>query len=252
MITLAEFKNYLQISETENDPIIQGFINSAIVKLGAMCNRNFTKSDYTEIIQSNVFKDMIYLKNTPINSVTTLQYWDGTAYSNMIATPDTISDSVENLGEYLLLRKGYYAGDKNLKVVYNAGYKFVTGTGRIRGDIGTTVIQGEDTLFTTEVTAGDYLTVNGNKYLVTEVVSNTGIYIDSAVIEDIGLSSYTISNVPDDLRQACFELSKKLYDESPLGKDMLLRSNENNENDSATFKEWDNSSVLSQYKRILI
>ena len=76
MITLTEFKQYLNIVETEYDVQLQGFITSAITQLNSLCNRDFIKNDYTEVIECNLFSNAIYLKSSPINSVTSIKYYD--------------------------------------------------------------------------------------------------------------------------------------------------------------------------------
>lgn len=251
MITLTELKSYLVIDETENDALIQGFITTAISKINSMCNRKLVADNFTEVITSNIFTDRIYLKNTPINLVTSIEYYDGEEYLDLFNSPDELSDIFENLEDYLLMRKGYSVEGKNLRVVYNGGYKFVQGTGKLKCLSSVNVTDGLGVSFA-NVDVGDYITFEGERRLVSAKADSTHLTLSEPATDDYTAVNFNISNVPEDLRQFCKELCKKLYDESPLGKDMLLRSNESNENDSASFKDWDNSGLISQYRFINI
>ena len=67
MITLQEFKNYVHITETDNDLILQGFITTAISQLESMCNRKFINDLHTEYLYRCIYDKRIYLKNGNIN-----------------------------------------------------------------------------------------------------------------------------------------------------------------------------------------
>ncbi len=255
MITLSELKNYLSLTTTDKDNILTGFINSATDKINAECNRTFEKTEHTEYITCSQSYDTLFLKNSPVNSISSIQYYNGTEYADLIdGSGDSIALNVENRGDYIVLR-GYNVYSKDIKIVYNAGYKFITGTGRLRGDIGSTTITGTGTLFTSEVAVNDYISVNGNRYKVTAIASNTSLTISSAVPEDVGLSSYAISNVPEDIRNVLFKIASMMYLESGQGKDLLYKSSEgmgSGASESVSYEKLDIKDFISTYRFINI
>ena len=258
MITLAEFKNILGIADTDKDSFLQGFISSAISTLNSQCNRVLVKNNHTEYIQNcNATGDKLYLRNAPINSITSIYYWDGQAYVSLFSGSDTISDSITNAGDYILLRKGYNVFGKDLKVVYNAGYKFTAGTGRLRILTGLANVEGLfGTLFQTEIKVGDYLCFEGEKIKVASVDSDELLVLESPVSRDFISVGYNISNVPANLEQKCLELAIKYYYDSPQGKDALLKATDSvsgqTTNTSVQFKDLDLSEVISEYRFINI
>lgn len=253
MISLAEFKNYLGLTTSDKDNILNTFINSAIDKINSECNRTFEKKDHTEYISCSQSYDTLFLKNSPVNSVTSIQYYNGEEYTDLIdGSGDSIALNVENRTDYIVLR-GYSAFMKDLKIVYNAGYKFITGTGTARGDEGSTTITGTGTLFSSEAAVNDYISINGYRYKITAIASNTSLTVSSAVPVDIGLNSYTISNVPDDVRNMLFKLASMMYLESGQGKDLLYKSSEgvgSGASESVSYKELDIKDFISNYRFI--
>ena len=257
MITLSEFKNYLGIVDTDKDGILQGFISSAISFLDSSCNRTFLKNNYTEYIKDcNVTGDKLYLRNAPINTVTSIYYYDGEDYINLFSSPDTIADSITNQSDYILLRKGYSVYRKELKVVYNAGYKFTSGTGTIRVLVGSVNVEGlNSSLFETEITVGDYLCFEGERIKVASITDNELLVLESPVSRDFISVGYNISNVPEDLRQGCKELAMKLYYDSPIGQNLLFRSAYSTSGQTSTsvqYKELDQSKLINTYKFVNI
>jgi len=253
MITLTEYKQYLNIVDTDKDDILQGFITSAISQIDSLCNRKFLKADYTENISCNYFGNLLYPKNYPVNSVTSIKYFDSSVYTNI--TTGTLSDSIEILDYYVKLNELMSVRNKEVQIVYNGGYKFESGTGRIKILAGTTNIIGLfSTVFTTEVTAGDYLCFDGLRKKVLTVTDNDSIVLDSPVSEDHISVGYTISNVPEDLRQGCKELAAKLYYDSGIGNNTLLKTGESNSGQtsgtSVQYKDLNLQSLISNYRVI--
>jgi hypothetical protein len=226
MITLAELKYYLGITGSDKDALLQGFITAAMSEMSGICYRNFIRDQYTETIPCCLALDRIYLKTAPIVSVQSLKYYDGTTYSDLILSDiDTLEDSIEIFPNYILLRKGYTSFGYDLKVEYTGGYKFIQGTGKLKvlSSVDAEIILGGDT---TNITEGDYITFEGERLQVASVTDSTHFVFVSPSSKDYTSVNYNISNVPEDLRQYCKELSTKLFYESPAGKDILLKTNE--------------------------
>ena len=152
--------------------------------------------------------------------------------------------------------KGYSLLGKDVEIIYNSGYKFLTGTGYVNIVLGSAIITGVGTLFTTEVEVGDYVLINGQRIKVSVINSATAITLESAMDESENGFSFNISNVPEDLRQACKELSAKLYYDSGIGLNTLIKSNESvsgtTSGTSTTFKELNMDKIVNQYRYLNI
>lgn len=250
MITLTEFKQYLNIVETKYDAQLQGFITSAITQLNSLCNREFIKNDYIEVIECNLFSNAIYLKSSPINSVTSIKYYDSNSFVNVSGT---IADYVENMESYLYLKNVFSLRGKRLQVVYNGGYKFVNGTGKVKVLTGSANVLGLfDTVFTDEIEVNDYLCFDGLKIKVTAITDDSHLILESPVSEDHISKGFTISNVPEDLRQSCKELATKLYNDSSIGNNALLKSSysisSQTSGTSTRYKDLDLKNIISNYR----
>ena len=251
MITLTEFKQYLNIVETEFDVQLQGFINKAVAKLNALCNRNFLKADYTENISCNYFGNLIYPRNFPVNSVTSIKYFDSSVYTNI--TAGTLSNSIEILDYYVKINNLMSVKNKEVQIVYNGGYKFQSGTGKLKLLAGSPNVEGLfGTLFTTEIAVNDYICFDGLRRKVITVTDNTHIVLSEPVSEDHISVGYSISNVPEDLQQGCRELATKLYNDSSIGNNTLLKSSDSisgqTSGTSTQYKDLDLKNIISNYR----
>lgn len=126
MITLTELKSYLNITDTSKDVFLQSCIDSSVKEIEDFCNRKISTGTYTEFLDGNS-KSEIYLRNTPINTITSISYFDGyDTYDNIFISGDTPLNSAQIISQSNSVRllKGYffYKGCKNIKIVYTAGY----------------------------------------------------------------------------------------------------------------------------------
>jgi hypothetical protein len=256
MITLQEFKDYIHITETDNDLILQGFITTAISQLESMCNRKFINDLRTEYLYHCIYDKRIYLKNGNINSVVSVKYWYDDEYVTILEPADALCDVVQCREDFIYLVKGYSLLGKDVEIVYNSGYKFQTGTGTVNIVSGSKDITGVGTYFTDEIAVGDYVLINGQRIKVSVINSATSMTLESAMSETENYLSFNISNVPEDLRQACKELSAKLYYDSGIGLNALIKSNESvsgtTSGTSTTFKELNMDKIVNQYRYINI
>lgn len=254
MITLSEFKSYINITETDNDSILQGFINTAVSKLDSLCNRKFLNRTICEYIYPTDWNDSqkYYLKQGFVNSVVSIKYWNDTEYVTLFTGTDDVCNSVQVREDFIYLLNGYNFYKKNIEIVYNAGYKFQTGTGTVNTTVGSKDITGVSSYFTDEVSIGDYILIEGQRKQVTIINSATSLTLDSAFDTEYTGVSFNISNVPEDLRQGCKELASKLYYDSGIGLNTLIKSNESvsgqTSGTSTTFKELDLTHLINQYR----
>ena len=119
MITLAELKSYLWITDDTQDDIIQIYVDSANEYITNYIWRNITQADYTEYEDWD-WQRTIILKNYPVNSITSFQVNSWT-----IETPER-----EDVDDYKLVPEEgkifltFYLNRwfQNYKIEYNAWY----------------------------------------------------------------------------------------------------------------------------------
>ena len=126
MITLTELKTYLNITDNSKDTFLQSCIDSSVNEIEDYLNRKLSPDTYVEYLDGNN-KSMIYLRNKPINSITSIECFDEyDTYEDLFTGSDTASNSVQIITDDNLIKllKGYffYNGCKNFKITYTAGY----------------------------------------------------------------------------------------------------------------------------------
>jgi hypothetical protein len=102
------------LSLNYTDAEIQAAIDWACATVETYCNRTFTAADYTETYDGNG-QDVLYLRQYPINSVTSITLDDDTL--------DSDDYTVETTGVYY--EDGWTKSRRNIVVVYNAGYSTI-------------------------------------------------------------------------------------------------------------------------------
>ncbi len=97
-------------------------INFASDFIEKFCNRKFIAATYTLEIYSGNGRQKLYVKNGPLNTVTTVQAWD--TYNNSASESYTVyQDYLLDL-EYgfIFMRSGWTKGFQNFRVTYNGGW----------------------------------------------------------------------------------------------------------------------------------
>jgi len=259
MITLFDIKSYLKIDQngTEYNSILESCINSARSRIENYCNRNFQYKIYTEYQDGNGL-NTLYVNGYPVKSVTTLQYYDTTdyTYKDIIdGSGDTISNALAIKNDKLVLRRSYSfplneLEPDNIKIVYTAGYKCLTGTGIISITIATKTVTGVNTLFTTELEVGDKIQCEGQLLEVATITNNTSLTVLDNASSSISGKNYRIKTLPSDLEQVALEMTALSFYDSPQGKGRLGISSENvgaQATQSFTFKEVEWNKILDKY-----
>lgn len=126
MITLTELKQYLNITDSSKDTFLQSCIDSSVCEIEDFCNRKLSPDTYVEYLDGNN-KTEIYLRNKPINSISSIECFDEyDTFVDLFTGSDTASNSVQIITQHNLIKllKGYffYKGCKNIKITYTAGY----------------------------------------------------------------------------------------------------------------------------------
>jgi len=252
MISLAELKTYLDITDTVNDIFLNNCINSALGTFESECNRKLIRQTITENIYDYQITDLLFLQS-PIVSISSLKYFDGESYIDLIdGSGDTIANTIEINSGYAVIRKGYSFYGKDLQVSYTAGYKFQTGTGTITGTAGSSSVVGTSTLFSSEIIEDvDYISCEGERIKVDSISSNTALTLVSPFVSGHAGKTFTVSNVPEDLRQGMLKLSAMLFYESAQGQSLLIKSSEGVNSGSSmnmNYKELDLTKLYNMYR----
>ena len=118
--TLAEVYEFLSVSGSDDDDLIQNFIDRKTVEFENWCQLDsFYVTDYTEY-HDGEGAPYLFVRNFPINSIAEIA-----SDSDWTWGTDTVIDS----DDYRVVEKNYVAyksyfnpGLQNIKVTYNAGY----------------------------------------------------------------------------------------------------------------------------------
>lgn len=77
LTTKAKVKAYLGISASTYDTFIDSLITAYSAKVERFCNRNFERDTYTEYFDTDFGDRKIFLRNTPVISLTSVSYKQG-------------------------------------------------------------------------------------------------------------------------------------------------------------------------------
>ena len=259
MITIPELKYYLkdfdqnktQPQIAERNIFLSSAINKAKEKLNTLTGRQLKYSTYTELIKKNIFSRDIYLIQRPIYEIDSIQYYESDDYTDLIKSPDTILDKTEIFNYGILIRNGYSVKNKDLKIVYKAGYKFSVLSGTLSGTIGTNTITGTGTAFNTELQAGDQIVINAEILEVDTITSATVLNTTSNLSRTYTGEPGTLNTYPEDIRQACLEIAAITFLNSPIGDNRIGKSSANINLGASvgdSYKDLDFSHIKNKYR----
>ena len=125
--TIARVKDRLTITSANHDTEFERLINSVTDFIESQTNRRFLETTHTEIHSFGYAgPDMIFLKQFPVQSVTSVKWrqglFDNPNYS-LVPTTDWVlrNDGLEGI---IKVERGWlYEGENVAQVVYLAGYK---------------------------------------------------------------------------------------------------------------------------------
>lgn len=114
LTNLANVKEYLEIESDDNsfDSLLGRLITASSRQVEAYCSRTFDIQGYSETYDGNA-SDILFLKNSPIVSITSLSIDDESVETDEFKVYD----------DYLRLTSGLFTpGELNVSVEYTAGY----------------------------------------------------------------------------------------------------------------------------------
>lgn len=250
MITLAEIREYLGITDTEDtskDAYLKGVIPKAISKVESYLNRNLQSADYVQTLNNNCFLKSIYLDNGPVNSISAIKkITTDFTEEDIILSPNTIADSVGIDGNKVTLYKGYYFSS-TCKVSYNGGYIFRNLTGTVATTVGNADVTGTGTDFENELSVGDFIIIGSERKQITVITDATHLTVsDTYTYANTGVVAIR-TNLPEIIRQAILETAVYIYNNSYQGDSLLMVNSKTDSNgvtsNTVNFKNLDLSYI---------
>lgn len=121
LVTLADMKEYLDITDTTDDGKIGRLLQIVAKELDMTCNRTFLEAAHTEYRDGNGTEEL-WLKNAPVSLITSVSYDSKRQFA-----ADTVLDSTayfldSELGRLISNIGPWNRGIRNYKVVYPGGY----------------------------------------------------------------------------------------------------------------------------------
>ena len=124
LVTAAQVKEYLDITGTDQDALINSLITRLSAFAETFCNRIFDDDDYTEIQDGQSFSDnQLFTKQFPINTLASVHDDKERVYGASTLIP--AADLVFEADEGIIKRTdgGVFAeGVHNIQIIYNAGF----------------------------------------------------------------------------------------------------------------------------------
>jgi len=127
---VTELNNFTQASFTAGD-YVNTLINTASDLIERITKRKLIAQDYTSEVYSGNGRGKLFLKNYPINSITTLirkNTVDDTTIQTYTANSNYLFSQT---GGWIYLREFWSIDINNFEITYNAGYKVTAETGYI-------------------------------------------------------------------------------------------------------------------------
>jgi len=132
IITKAEVKEFLGVTETDDDDLIDDLIDRMEAEEQNRIDRQLEADDYTDYYDGDN-SDTLLVNNYPINSIASLFDDTDRAYGagTQIDAADIIIYSEE--GKVVLDGSHFAKGNQNIKITFNAGYEAVDMPEEIKG-----------------------------------------------------------------------------------------------------------------------
>jgi uncharacterized phiE125 gp8 family phage protein len=114
LLTLTEAKNYLKVDYTDEDTLIQSLIDEATSTLQRKYGRDLFENTYTDEEYDGEGHEMLFIRNFPVQSVTSLTIGDDT----IDASDYSLSKNTGILKYNGRIPEGF----ANVKISYTGGY----------------------------------------------------------------------------------------------------------------------------------
>lgn len=124
LITKEELKQHLDINTNDDDEILDIYINAVGEFLKSYLGRVIEKETITEYLDGDDINNEVHLENYPIVSLISFQYGTGSYSGGTYSTWNDFNEASYHydLDKGIIYTDLNYAGIRNIKVVYVAGY----------------------------------------------------------------------------------------------------------------------------------
>ncbi len=131
LVSLAEAKEYLKVTNSNDDVILSHLINAVSAWVAGYLKRNLVATSYVEYYSGDGSFEMM-LRNYPINSISAINIDALRVFASDNAV-DVTANVIIKKGQGLIrafnLLYGWTSGESNIKISYNAGYTAATDGG---------------------------------------------------------------------------------------------------------------------------
>lgn len=177
MLNVQTLKSYLKITGNDQDIFLDSCLNQAVSLVENYCNRKLTSGSFTQY-SDGINSTELFLDNYPINSVTTIEWFDGfDEWQSIFNSPDSTANSVLILPTInkIKLIKGYFfpSGCNNIRTVYTAGWA----SGMASDDVKSVLLEISATLYRNSAESGDAILGKSSVNLNSNV-SESASFID--------------------------------------------------------------------------
>lgn len=123
LITLAELKEYLNVTDSSQDAVLSALLNAASAWIKGFLKRNLVNRTWTEYYDGDASLQLM-LRNLPIVSITTIwvDYLRAWANDKIVNSANYFIKKESGIVEAFYLFGNWIPGRANIKVIYVAGY----------------------------------------------------------------------------------------------------------------------------------
>jgi len=252
IVSVADFKANQGISSTASDTVFANLLMRAQNEVESYCNRQFEYNQFVRELTPQVSSRM-YLDNMPIVSVSKLELMVEGVYTEQDIT------YLKFVHSKIWFSDGTaFNTDSLYRITYYAGFKSFTGTGTISVSLGSKAVTGVNTLFNTELAVNDVIISEGQYLIVDSITDDTHLTLRYNTIAAISSKTFTVDNIPGEVKQSIIELAAMMYLKSGMngGRNTLGISSVNEGGPLGTTTNYKESidwkSRLDKYKIIRI
>ena len=127
IVTIEDYMTFTGVTELTNETQVTEAIRTAIQYAETLCSRTLAvhsaTTPHTQVWQfSGKGAEKLYTPNAPIKSITSIKYWNGTAYE--LIDSASYTSVIDDNSDYIYFREGYVwdKGVANWQVTYVYGF----------------------------------------------------------------------------------------------------------------------------------
>ncbi len=198
MFSLEKYKRFLSIAanNTDKDVFLQECIDFAVGEAERSTNRVLSYRLVKRYLSGDG-SNTINLREYPVGLVTVLKYFDGSAYVDILTSPDTISNSVVLVKPYkaaFIKDYCFACGTDNIYTEFYAGFKWAAAWAASKAYL-----------------VNDLVMYNSNMYIC-DTAHTSGSVFDASK-----WSLHEVAVIPADLEKAMLYNAAMIFYESPAG-----------------------------------